>query len=152
MGISASGASNHTVLLTGLAGLLDSGDRFGRSVTGVRDFDGDGVGDMVVGAPADDDGGIDRGAVYVLLLNADGSVKHVQKISSTQGNFDGVLKDYPSARKRPDALLKAGYCQYELKRYAAARATLTRLTQEFPDTPLAAEAAERLARMKTEGR
>ena len=50
------------------------------------------------------------------------------------------------------AMLKAGYCQYELKRYDAARATLTRLPQEFPDSPAAAEANSRLARMKTEGR
>ena len=77
----------------GLAGELSFGDRFGRAVAGLRDFDGNGVGDIVVGAPGDDDGGLDRGAVYVVLLNADGSIKHEQKISSTQGNFDGVLKD-----------------------------------------------------------
>jgi len=66
--------------------------------------------------------------------------------------FDGVLKDYPGARKSPDALLKAGYCQYELERYAPARATLTRLVQEYPDSPAAAEARTRLERMSAEGR
>src|SRR5262245_28268925 len=66
--------------------------------------------------------------------------------------FEGVLKDYPGARKTPDALLKAGYCQYELKRYPAARATLARLTRDYPEAPVAAEAGERLARMKAEGR
>jgi tol-pal system protein YbgF len=66
--------------------------------------------------------------------------------------FDGVLKDYPGARKSPDALLKAGYCQYELQRYAPARATLTRLVQEYPDTPAAAEAKLRLERLGAEGR
>lgn len=66
--------------------------------------------------------------------------------------FDGVLKDYPGARKSPDALLKAGYCQYELQRYAPARATLTRLVQEFPDSPAAAEGKARLERLSAEGR
>ena len=66
--------------------------------------------------------------------------------------FDGVLKDYPGARKSPDALLKAGYCQYELQRYAPARATLTRLVQEYPDSPAAGEAKIRLERLSAEGR
>ena len=66
--------------------------------------------------------------------------------------FDGVLKDYPGARKSPDALLKAGYCQYELQRYGPARTTLTRLVQEYPDSPAAAEAKARLERMTAEGR
>jgi tol-pal system protein YbgF len=66
--------------------------------------------------------------------------------------FDGVLKDYPGARKSPDALLKAGYCQYELQRYGPARTALTRLVQEYPDSAAAAEARARLERMNAEGR
>lgn len=66
--------------------------------------------------------------------------------------FEGVLKDYPGARKSPDALLKAGYCQYELQRYGPARTALTRLVQEYPDSPAAAEAKARLERMTAEGR
>ncbi|MGE0465854.1 MAG: tol-pal system protein YbgF [Steroidobacteraceae bacterium] len=66
--------------------------------------------------------------------------------------FDGVLKDYPGARKSPDALLKAGYCQYELQRYGPARTALTRLVQEYPDSPAAAEGKARLERMTAEGR
>ena len=82
-----------------------------------------------------------------------GEAHYVQRnFQAALAAFDGVLKDYPGARKRPDALLKAGYCQYELKRYDAARATLARLVQEFPESPAAAEAATRLERMKTEGR
>jgi tol-pal system protein YbgF len=65
--------------------------------------------------------------------------------------FGKVLSDYPQARKAPDALLKTGYCQYEMKRYPQARATLVRLTQEYADAPAARDAAERLARMATEG-
>ncbi|MCP4958647.1 MAG: hypothetical protein GY925_05180, partial [Actinomycetia bacterium] len=39
----------------------------------------------------DDDGGTSRGAVYVLFLNADGTVKAEQKISSTTGGLTGPL-------------------------------------------------------------
>ena len=38
-------------------------------------------------------GGNGRGAVYVLFLNSNGTVKETHKISSTQGNFRGVLQD-----------------------------------------------------------
>lgn len=82
-----------------------------------------------------------------------GEAHYVQRnFQAALAAFDGVLKDHPGARKTPDALLKAGYCQYELKRYDAARATLARLAQEFPESPAAAEAATRLERMKSEGR
>lgn len=57
-----------------------------------------------------------------------------------------------SAQKAPDALLKAGFCQYELKRDEEARRTLNRVGQLHPDTPAAAEAARRLERMRAEGR
>ncbi|MCP4073925.1 MAG: hypothetical protein GY742_19695, partial [Hyphomicrobiales bacterium] len=77
----------------GLTGLLDNSDLFGRSVAGVGDVDGDGIVDIAVGAKSDDDGGTDRGAVYVLFLNADGTVKAEQKISSTTGGLTGPLDD-----------------------------------------------------------
>ncbi|MCP3938449.1 MAG: hypothetical protein GY708_24140, partial [Actinomycetia bacterium] len=76
-----------------LTGPLDNSDRFGSSVAGVGDLDGDGIVDVAVGAYRDDDGGSARGAVYVLFLNADGTVKAEQKISSTTGGFTGPLDD-----------------------------------------------------------
>jgi tol-pal system protein YbgF len=66
--------------------------------------------------------------------------------------FEAVLTRYPGARKLPDALLKAGYCHYELGKYGLARTALTRITQEFPESTAAVEAAERLKRMTAEGR
>ncbi len=66
--------------------------------------------------------------------------------------FEGVLTGFPGARKLPDALLKAGYCHYELGRFDLARTALARVTQEFPETTAAVEAAERLKRMTAEGR
>ncbi len=60
-------------------------DRFGGSVTALGDLDGDGVTDLAVGASGDDTGGTNRGATYVLLLNANGTVKSSQKIASGVG-------------------------------------------------------------------
>ncbi|MCH7720772.1 MAG: FG-GAP repeat protein [Planctomycetes bacterium] len=74
-------------------GALDDFDFFGASAASLGDFDGDGVGDLAVGAHGDDDGGDCRGAVWILCLNADGTVKTHQKISDTVGGFTGILND-----------------------------------------------------------
>src|SRR5262249_23849146 len=60
-------------------------------LAGLGDLDGDGIEDLAVGAPTDDDGGTDQGAVWVLFLNASGTVKAQQKISETAGNFGSGL-------------------------------------------------------------
>jgi len=77
----------------GFTGNLDDGDRFGSSVADIGDLDGDGFTDLAVGAPGADDGGKNRGALWILFLNADGTVKSHQKISDTAGGFDGQLND-----------------------------------------------------------
>ena len=81
----------------GFDGDLDQ-DQFGRDLALLGDLDGDGVNDLAVGAVQDDDGRdgfeqANRGAVWILFLNSDGTVKSHQKISDTQGNFTGVLDD-----------------------------------------------------------
>ncbi len=78
----------------GFTGALGYADRFGGSVASLGDHDGDGVGDLVVGAPNDDDGGENRGAVWILFINTNGTVKSHQKISATQGGFIGELVDH----------------------------------------------------------
>ncbi len=75
----------------GFGGVLDLVDRFGSSTAGLGDIDGDGVGDLAVGAPNDDDGGSNQGAVWILFMNADGTVANQRKISETEGGFGGVL-------------------------------------------------------------
>ena len=72
---------------------LDVGDYFGTALSSVGDLDNDGLNDLIVGANNDDDGGPDRGAIYILYLNEVGSVKSKQKISSIEGNFKGSLGD-----------------------------------------------------------
>jgi hypothetical protein len=61
---------------------LAPSDLYGISTTGIGDVDGNGVPDFVVGAPGDDTGGTNRGAVYVTLMNSDGSAKSSVKIAS----------------------------------------------------------------------
>ena len=78
----------------GFNGILDNFDQFGVSVAGLGDLDGDGVSDLAVGAFGDGDGGPGRGAVYILFMNADGTVKSDQKISDTAGGFNGVLDNF----------------------------------------------------------
>lgn len=77
----------------GFEGNLDSNDHLGSALAGLGDLDGNGVNDLAVGASGDDDGGTDRGAVWILFLNSDGTVDSEQKISQSDGKFDGTLDD-----------------------------------------------------------
>lgn len=81
-----------------------------------------------------------------------GEVAYVERdYEGALAAFGKVLESYPGARKTPDALLKSGYCYYELKRLDRARAALKRVVAEYPGTPAAADAAQRLARMDASG-
>jgi hypothetical protein len=74
-------------------GELDDDDQFGRAIAPLGDLNNDGFRDIAVAAPLDDDGGINRGAVWILFLNGDGTVQSAQKISDDDGGFDGDLDD-----------------------------------------------------------
>lgn len=65
--------------------------------------------------------------------------------------FKAVVDKYPQSRKIPDALLKIGYCNYELKRFEAARKALREVVNNYPETTAARLAAQRLERMTAEG-
>ena len=66
----------------------EDGDRFGESLSGLQDLDKDGVPDLAVGASFDDNIGKHSGAVYILYLHRNGTVKSYAKISGTEGGFD----------------------------------------------------------------
>lgn len=68
--------------LTVLDDELDNSDFFGSSVSAIGDLDSDGVQDLAVGAYGDDDNGRESGAVYVLFMRSDGTVKRYEKIGS----------------------------------------------------------------------
>jgi len=61
-----------------------------------------------------------------------------------------VVDKYPQSRKRPDALLKIGYCQYELKDFTSAKDTLAKVAAQFSDTPAGHLAQQRLDKMAAE--
>lgn len=75
-----------------------------------------------------------------------------------QQDYTGALKSFqsvsafPESRKLPDALLKVGYCQYELKAFKNARATLQRVISTYPDADAAKLAQTRIDKMNEEGR
>ncbi len=70
-----------------LPGLLDEDDRFGSAVASIGDMDGDGVTDIAVGAEGDDDRRVDGGALWILLMHADGTVRNHRKISGLSGDL-----------------------------------------------------------------
>lgn len=87
---------------TTTSGAANSGvqaqDRLGYSLAEIGDVDGDGIVDLLAGADGDDDGltfdESDRhgaGAVHILFLQKDGTVRKRQKISNTQGGLSQNL-------------------------------------------------------------
>ena len=65
---------------------LNNGDSFGISVAPIGDLDGDGVNDIIVGADADDTGGNNKGAIHIMFMNTDGSVKSTVEINNATTN------------------------------------------------------------------
>lgn len=77
--------------LGGFTGVLGDNDRFGISVCPLGDLDGDGILDLAVGARGDGPGGPGHGAVWLLYLHADGTVKSHGRITTGEGGFMGQL-------------------------------------------------------------
>ncbi len=87
---------NYTTITSNTNGFnetLDISDQFGFSIVALDDMDGDGVTELAVGARLDDDGGLNRGAIWILFMNSNGTVKSYQKISDTEGGFTATLYD-----------------------------------------------------------
>ena len=75
----------------GFNGDLDNDDRFGSAIAAIGDMNDDGITDLAVGAPNDDDGSSDAGAIWILLMSTDGRVDGWQKVSASAGGFNGKL-------------------------------------------------------------
>ena len=73
------------------------------------------------------------------------------KFEQALADFVVVINNYPRSRKVPDALLKMGYCNYSLRRWDAARVTLSRVQADYPETTAARLAGQYLTRMASEG-
>jgi tol-pal system protein YbgF len=74
-----------------------------------------------------------------------------QKFELALNEFEVVIHSFPESRKIPDALLKIGYCNYELERWAGARSSLTRVQTDYAESTAARLAGQRLQRMNEEG-
>ena len=85
-----------SALSGGFTGTLSGTPAFGCDIANIGDLNGDGVNDLAVGSRRDNDGGTRHGAVWILFMNANGTVHHQKKISDTQGNFTATLdiEDY----------------------------------------------------------
>ncbi len=62
--------------------------------------------------------------------------------------FQQLLARFPQSEKAPDALLKLGYCQIDLKQLPQAKATLTAVGSKYPGSKAAALAKERLRQIQ----
>jgi len=78
-----------------------------------------------------------------------GEAYYVNKsFPEAQGAFQRVVDKYPQSRKRPDALLKIGYCQYELKTMGLGQGNSVASRQTVPrHTPAGHLAQQRLDKM-----
>ncbi|HQX52211.1 MAG TPA: FG-GAP-like repeat-containing protein, partial [Planctomycetaceae bacterium] len=84
-------AKNVTKIASGLNGgpVLGENDEFGTSVASLGDLDGDGTVDLVVGAGGTAAGGSGRGAIHVLFLQSNGTVKRSTMIeNNSDWNWD----------------------------------------------------------------
>jgi len=74
------------------AGVISSSDLFGvGSDAGIGDVDGDGFNDIIVGAPSMDAGGTDYGALFVLFMRGNDTVREYTRISRAAGEgLDGI--------------------------------------------------------------
>ena len=74
-------------------------------------------------------------------------VDRIVEYDQAANAFRIVGERWPESRKAPDALLKLGYSQIELKQVGPARVTLSDVTRKFPDSDAARLAAERLSKL-----
>jgi tol-pal system protein YbgF len=150
-GAGAAGSGDAGVAGAGAAGAWGAGGAAGGA-----------AGAGSVAGPAADDKAAYQAAFEFLLTFPDseladnaqywlGEAYYVNKsYPEAQAAFQRVVDKYPGSRKRPDALLKIGYCRYELQQWTPARQILTQVATQFADTQAGHLAQQRLDLMATE--
>ncbi len=83
---SVKSAQKISELRGGLVADLQKDDGFGRALSAIGDLDGDGIVDLAVGANEDDTGAHNAGAVFVLFLTRQGTVRAQHKITAQSGD------------------------------------------------------------------
>lgn len=68
------------------SGAIASNNNFGQSLASLGDVDGDELNDIMVGAPFDDTGGTNDGALFVLFMRANDRVKSHTRITPDAGS------------------------------------------------------------------
>ena len=64
--------------------------------------------------------------------------------------FQHLLTQFPQSEKVPDAMLKVGYSQIELKQVDAGKSTLKNVSAKYPGSKAAGLAQERLRRLQAQ--
>ena len=72
---------------------LTDNDRFGSSIANIGDQNGDGISDIMVGAPYDDATGTDTGTIHVIFMNSNGTASYVVEINDYSTNGP-IVNDY----------------------------------------------------------
>lgn len=77
-----------------------AGDAAGTTITSIADLNGDGKADILVGAPGNDSGGTDAGAVYVVWGKSTGSAVSLGSVAGGTGGFKILGADSGDAAGR----------------------------------------------------
>jgi tol-pal system protein YbgF len=97
-------------------------------------------------------------AKYPRGPRADNATYWLGEAQYMQQDFEAALKSFQAvsafneSRRLADAMLKVAYCQYELKAFRNARASLQKVISTYPESDAAKQARTRIEKMNTEGR
>ena len=97
-------------------------------------------------------------AKYPRGPRADSATYWLGEAQFVQQQYDAALKSFQAvsafaeSRRLPDAMYKVGLCQYELKAFKNARATLSKVISTYPDAEAARLAQAQIEKLNAEGR
>ena len=98
------------------------------------------------------------GQVYEQTFDVGLDRRATFNLEQRQQQYDAALKSFQAvsafaeSRRVPDAMYKVGLCQYELKAFKNARATLNKVISTYPDADAARLAQAQIEKLNAEGR